>query len=129
MRFSAVAVAALVSGAVASPVATPTATQSDPADVYKAQATAKTESPTSKVKGKAFDRYVSIVCFISLHSERDSNKFHSGLRTLIMTRQLPIVSLRFSCMSSMLLTNHSQLPILRQEGYHTVQQCLLNPSK
>jgi len=38
--------------------ASPTAT--DPADVYAAQATARTDSPTSHVKGKAFDRYVSI---------------------------------------------------------------------
>lgn len=60
MHFSTtLAVAALVSIAAAVPApASPTAT--DPADVYAAQATAKTESPTSKVKGKAFDRYVSI---------------------------------------------------------------------
>lgn len=51
-------VAALVSIAAAAAPASPTAT--DPADVYAAQATAKSESPTSKVKGKAFDRYVSI---------------------------------------------------------------------
>jgi acid phosphatase len=58
MRFStSLAAAALVSIAAAAP-ASPTAT--DPADVYAAQATAKSESPTSKVKGKAFDRYVSI---------------------------------------------------------------------
>jgi hypothetical protein len=38
--------------------ASPTAT--DVLDVYAAQATAKTESPTSHVKGKVFDRYVSI---------------------------------------------------------------------
>jgi len=38
--------------------ASPTAT--DAADVYAAQATAKSTSPTSKVKGKAFDRYVSL---------------------------------------------------------------------
>lgn len=35
-------------------------TATDAADVYAAQATAKTESPTSKVKGKAFDRFVTI---------------------------------------------------------------------
>jgi acid phosphatase len=58
MRFSiAVTAATLASVAIASP-ASPTAT--DTADVYAAQATALTESPTSKVKGKAFDRYVSI---------------------------------------------------------------------
>lgn len=58
MRFSqTAAVAALVSVASAAP-ASPTAT--DPADVYAAQATAKSESPTSCVKGAAFDRYVSI---------------------------------------------------------------------
>jgi hypothetical protein len=59
MFFSTAAVVAtLASVAVAAP-ASPTAT--DPADVYAAQATALTQSPTSKVKGKAFDRYVSIV--------------------------------------------------------------------
>ena len=60
MRFSStLAAAALASIAVAAPApASPTAT--DPADVYAAQATAKSESPTSKVKGKVFDRYVSI---------------------------------------------------------------------
>jgi acid phosphatase len=58
MRFSTAALsAALASIAVAAP-ASPTAT--DPADVHAAQATAKTDSPTSKVKGKAFDRFVSI---------------------------------------------------------------------
>jgi acid phosphatase len=62
MRFSASAVvASLASAAIAAPAASgasPTAT--DAADVYAAQATALTESPTSHVKGKAFDRYVSI---------------------------------------------------------------------
>ena len=60
MRFSkSVAVAALASAATAAPApASPTAT--DAADVYAAQATAVTLSPTSNVKGKAFDRYVSI---------------------------------------------------------------------
>ena len=62
MRFSiGISAAALVAVAAAAPApapASPTAT--DPADVYAAQATAKTESPTSHVKGRAFDRYVSI---------------------------------------------------------------------
>jgi acid phosphatase len=62
MRFStSAAIASLASVAIAAPATTaasPTAT--DAADVYAAQATAKTESPTSHVKGKAFDRYVSI---------------------------------------------------------------------
>lgn len=62
MRFStSVVVASLASVAIAAPAtsaASPTAT--DAADVYAAQATARTESPTSHVKGKAFDRYVSI---------------------------------------------------------------------
>lgn len=49
--------AALASVAIAAP-ASPTAT--DAADVHAAQATAKSESPVSKVKGAAFDRYVSI---------------------------------------------------------------------
>jgi acid phosphatase len=67
MRFSSVAVAALATGAMATPhgnpvpTGNPTATASDPADVYAAQATAVSKSPTSKVRGKAFDRYVSIV--------------------------------------------------------------------
>jgi len=38
----------------------PTATASDPADVSAAAATALSLSPTSNVKGKAFQRYVSI---------------------------------------------------------------------
>jgi acid phosphatase len=50
-------VVAFASLAAMSPVS-PTAT--DAQDVYAAQATAKTESPTSHVPGKAFDRYVSI---------------------------------------------------------------------
>ncbi|KAG4442227.1 hypothetical protein IFR05_002276 [Cadophora sp. M221] len=60
MRFSStVTLASLASVALAAPApASPTAT--DPADVYAAQATALTLSPTSKVKGKSFDRYVSI---------------------------------------------------------------------
>jgi acid phosphatase len=58
MRFStSVALASLASAALAAP-ASPTAT--DTADVYAAQATALTETVTSKVKGKVFDRYVSI---------------------------------------------------------------------
>jgi len=58
MRFSrAVAAASLASVAIAAP-ASPTAT--DKIDVLAAQATARTESPTSHVKGKVFDRYVSI---------------------------------------------------------------------
>ena len=51
------AAASLVSAVIAAP-ASPTAT--DTTDVYAAQATALTDSPTSHVKGKAFDRYVSI---------------------------------------------------------------------
>lgn len=61
MRFSStICAAALASLATAAPatVASPTAT--DVADVKAAQATAKSQSPTSKVKGKVFDRYVSI---------------------------------------------------------------------
>ncbi|TAQ85035.1 hypothetical protein B7494_g6640 [Chlorociboria aeruginascens] len=57
MRFSVSAVAVLASAVTAAP-ASPTA--SDPADVYAAQATAVTKSPTSHVRGKVFDRYVSI---------------------------------------------------------------------
>lgn len=60
MRFSStISVASWASVALAAPApASPTAT--DVADVYAAQATALTLSPTSKVKGKSFDRYVSI---------------------------------------------------------------------
>jgi acid phosphatase len=58
MRFSTgIMVTTLAVVAVAAPVS-PTAT--DVTDVYAAQATAKSQSPTSKVKGKVFDRYVSI---------------------------------------------------------------------
>jgi acid phosphatase len=60
MRFSkTLAAAAIVAIAAAAPApASPTAT--DAADVQAAAATAGSESPTSKVKGKVFDRYVSI---------------------------------------------------------------------
>ncbi|KFY72412.1 hypothetical protein V499_07458 [Pseudogymnoascus sp. VKM F-103] len=65
MRFSTgiytaalVAVAAAAPKSSSTPAANPTAT--DPAAVYAAQATAKTESPTSHVKGKVFDRFVTI---------------------------------------------------------------------
>lgn len=56
---SAVAAAAIANVALAAPQAdlyTATAT----ASVYAAQATAKTLSPTSHVKGAAFDRWVEI---------------------------------------------------------------------
>ena len=64
MHFSTTVIAAsLVSviitiSAPATTGVSPTATVA--ADVYAAQATARTESPTSHVKGKAFDRFVSI---------------------------------------------------------------------
>jgi len=85
MFFSTAAVVAtLASVAVAAP-ASPTAT--DPADVYAAQATALTQSPTSKVKGRAFDRYVSIVwnlffvcptgsCLIALSVQETKHSTH-----------------------------------------------------
>lgn len=69
MRFlSSAAVTALVSVAAAapphppapSPASSVSPTATDRADVLAAQATAKSESPVSHVKGKAFDRYVSI---------------------------------------------------------------------
>lgn len=61
MRFSTfAAVSSLASAAIAAPATAASPTATDTADVYAAQATAKTESPTSHVKGKAFDRYVSI---------------------------------------------------------------------
>jgi acid phosphatase len=58
MRASIIAAISLASLSVASPLSSPTAT--DAANVYAAQATALSRSPTSSVKGKAFDRYVSI---------------------------------------------------------------------
>jgi len=63
MRSSTItAVAALAFGAGAAPATPASPTATDPADVYAAQATALTEDPTSCVPGRAFDRYVSIVC-------------------------------------------------------------------
>jgi acid phosphatase len=58
MRSSIIATLSVASLSVASPVSSPTAT--DAANVYAAQATAISRSPTSSVKGKVFDRYVSI---------------------------------------------------------------------
>lgn len=59
MRFSLLSAASLASVVVAAPASTnPTATARS--DVLAAQATALTRSPTSNVKGKVFDRYVSI---------------------------------------------------------------------
>lgn len=58
MHLSKTAVVAILASVANAAPASPTAT--DPADVYAAQATALTESPTSNVKGKVFDRYVSI---------------------------------------------------------------------
>jgi hypothetical protein len=101
MFFSTAAVVAtLASVAVAAP-ASPTAT--DPADVYAAQATALTQSPTSKVKGKAFDRYVSIVwnlffvcptgsCLIAPFGARDK-AFHSSS---ILFRKTEMLTLKCS---------------------------------
>lgn len=71
MLFQAAALAALAGSVAASPcqphhTSTSTVewetayTASAAADVAAAAATAKTLSPTSNVKGKAFDRYVSI---------------------------------------------------------------------
>lgn len=58
MRFTLSLVAASLASLTIAAPSSPTAT--DVVDVYAAQATAKSESPTSHVKGKAFDRYVSI---------------------------------------------------------------------
>jgi acid phosphatase len=74
MRFSTtLTVASLASAAFAAPAGPATAT--DTADVYAAQATAITESPTSKVKGKVFDRYASIwlenTDFLSAAADRE----------------------------------------------------------
>ncbi|TVY82471.1 Acid phosphatase [Lachnellula suecica] len=61
MRFStAFAAASLTSAAVAAPASSVSPTATDAADVYAAQATAKSASPTSHVAGKAFNRYVSV---------------------------------------------------------------------
>lgn len=58
MLFTASLIAAVLAPLALAAPASPTAT--DTLDVYAAQATAKTESPTSHVKGRIFDRYVSI---------------------------------------------------------------------
>jgi acid phosphatase len=58
MRSAIIAAISLASACTAGPVSSPTAT--DAANVYAAQATALSRSPTSNVKGKVFDRYVSI---------------------------------------------------------------------
>lgn len=66
--FQSAAVTALVGVAAAAPphpaqassVSSVSPTATDRADVLAAQATAKSESPVTHVKGKAFDRYVSI---------------------------------------------------------------------
>lgn len=65
MRFSTgIYTAALLALAASAPTSSSTSvvnpTATDPAAVYAAQATAKTESPTSHVKGKVFDRFVTI---------------------------------------------------------------------
>lgn len=58
MQFTTSLVATMLAPLVLAAPASPTAT--DTLNVYAAQATAETESPTSHVKGKMFDRYVSI---------------------------------------------------------------------
>lgn len=58
MRSSAAVQVLLAGSAVAQEYYSYTATQTN--SVYAAQATAKTSSPTSNVKGKAFDRIVII---------------------------------------------------------------------
>lgn len=92
MRFSAsFAIASLVSAALAAP-SSPLAT--DTADVYAAQATALTESPTSKVKGKSFDRYVSIwlenTDYDTAAADRNSLSHSSPLPQLIIIRSHPL---------------------------------------
>jgi hypothetical protein len=99
MRFSTtLAVAALVSVAAAAP-ASPTAT--DPADVYAAQATAKSESPTSNVKGKAFDRYVSIW-------------FENQDFDIVQADHMSI-----PCHRSLINQHFSQFPIFRKERHYS----------
>ena len=56
--FTGRAVATFAQGGQAQNINQYTATSAS--DVYAAQATAKTESPTSNVRGKAFDRFVVI---------------------------------------------------------------------
>ncbi|OBT66959.1 hypothetical protein VE03_04217 [Pseudogymnoascus sp. 23342-1-I1] len=84
MRFStAIYAVAQLSLAVAAPTSSSTSvvnpTATDPAAVYAAQATAKTESPTSHVKGKVFDRFVTIwfenTDFASAAAEANFNFF------------------------------------------------------
>jgi acid phosphatase len=101
MRYSTFfVVATLASLAVAAP-ASPTAT--DPADVYAAQATALTLSPTSNVKGAAFDRYVSIWFENTDYDMAAADRMHSP-------------SIRLCDVSN---CSNSQFRILRQEGNNT----------
>ncbi|KAH8674306.1 acid phosphatase [Xylariales sp. PMI_506] len=58
MRYSLLSLPILAAGVVAQNEDVYTATATS--DVYAAQATAKTSSPTSNVKGKAFDRFVIV---------------------------------------------------------------------
>jgi acid phosphatase len=98
MRYStSFVVASLASLAVAAP-ASPTAT--DTADVYAAQATALTLSPTSNVKGAAFDKYVSIW-------------FENTDYNMATADRKRFPSVHFCGVSSY---PNSQLPVLCQEG-------------
>jgi hypothetical protein len=103
MRFSSIfAVASLASAALAAP-ASPTAT--DTADVYAAQATALTLSPTSSVKGKVFDRYVSIWFENTDFETAQADRKHPSHHLLGLSSDQ---------------TTFSKLRILCQEGHHSV---------
>lgn len=60
MRYQALPLLAAAAGSALAQEEYYTYTATSTADVYAAQATAKTSSPTSHVKGKAFDRIAII---------------------------------------------------------------------
>ena len=110
MRYStSFLVTSLASLAVAAP-ASPTAT--DPADVYSAQATALTLSPTSNVKGAAFGRYVPIW-------------FENTNYDMAAADRKRFPSVHFCGVSNY---PSSQLPILRQEGNSSLKPLRCHPS-
>lgn len=105
MRFSStVYAAALVSLAAAAPATSASPTATDVADVKAAQATAKSSSPTSKVKGKVFDRYVSIWFENTDYDMAAADRKYS--------------SCIYCCA---ILTSISQLPVVCQARYHPDQ--------
>jgi hypothetical protein len=73
-------------------LATPTQyTSTASAAVAKAKATALTESPTSNVAGKTFDRFVSIFCENTDYSmaAADRKTSHRSTKKVILTTSQP----------------------------------------